>query len=122
MLKGLFKAFAVFLFILSGFSASASDSPGNKPQATLNTASFLHHQTANNTDNNPFNYESIVNSIPVQVINVQQQRVVHFWQVIKPDFGGCVITVSYLNFICGQGNSQLSQFRKLIIFPFHVFW
>jgi hypothetical protein len=120
MQKRLFKITALLLFIFSGHFASGSNkSFVNYPENTKK-ATFLKESLSKNP-HNPYNYECIVNTLPLQ-LNLQQHRNVHFWQVVNNGPHTYTITVKYLNFICGQGNSELSLFRKLILFPFHVFW
>lgn len=115
-----FKITIFFLFVFSGcFAYAGNISINNLHKDHKKAASFK--ESVNKNPFNPYNYECIVNNVPVQ-INLPQQRTVHFWQVIKNGPNTYIITVTYLNFICGQGNSELSRFRKLILFPFHVFW
>ena len=116
----LLKITTIFLLVFTGFFVSASNNSQNNTHKSFKKA-VLFKESVNNNPYNPYNYECIVNSVPVQ-LNVQQHRNVHFWQVINSGPNTYIITVQYLNFICGQGNSELSRFRKLILFPFHVFW
>jgi hypothetical protein len=117
----LFKITALLLFVFSGYFSSASDILHNNRQEDLKKKSFLNESFHKNPDF-PYNYEFIINSTPAQVINVQQLRNVHFAQVINISQNTSTIAVRHLNFICGRGNSQLSRFRKLILYPFHAFW
>jgi hypothetical protein len=117
----LFKIIAFFFLIFSGYSASAGDILHNNYQEKSKKTSFV-KETVNKLPRSPFNYEFIINNIPVQFSNVQQARTVHFAQFIYNNPATYNITVKYLNFICGRGNSELSRFRKLILYPFHAFW
>ena len=117
----LFKIIAFFFLIFSGYFASATDFTHNNYQEKSKKAFFL-KESLNKIPQSPFNYEFIISSIPVQFSNVQQTRTVHYAQFIYNSPNTYHITVRYLNFICGQGNSELSRFRKLILFPFHAFW
>lgn len=115
-----FKIITFFLLVFTGFFASAHDNPGKTYQLSTKNPAFI-HETVNHNPYSPFNYESIITSVPVQ-INVQQHRTVHFWQVLNSGPNSYTISVRYLNLICGRGNHGLSRFRKLMLFPFHVFW
>lgn len=116
-----FKIIAFFFLIFSGYSASAGDILHNNYQEKSKKISFV-KESVNKLPRSPFNYEFIINSIPVQFSNVQQARTVHCAQFIYNSPTTYNVTVKYLNFICGRGNSELSRFRKLILYPFHAFW
>jgi hypothetical protein len=117
----LFKIIAFFFLISSGYFASANGILHNKYKDKSQKVSFF-KESLNKLPRSPFNYEFIINSIPVQFSNVQQVRTVHYAQFIYNSPNTYNVTVRYLNFICGRGNSELSRFRKLILFPFHAFW
>ncbi len=120
MQNRLFKTIALFLFTFSGYFASGHDIFCNKSQIESKKVAFF-KESINKSPYNPYDYECLVNNVRLQ-INLPQARTVHFWQVINNGSNTYTITVTYLNLICGQGNSELSRFRKLILFPFHVFW
>ncbi|MGZ3872416.1 MAG: hypothetical protein ACXVJD_05840 [Mucilaginibacter sp.] len=117
----LFKLTALLFIAFSGYFASAADILHNKYQERSEKSTLL-KESINKNPANPFNYEFIINRVPVQLINGQQYRTVHFAYSINDNTNTSTITVRYLNFICGRGNSELSRFRKLILFPFHAFW
>jgi len=117
----LFKITALFFLIFCGFSASANDILHNTSVKSANKGTFI-TQSVNKNPYSPFNYEFIINTPPIQSLNAQQFRLVHFSYSINTNPSTYILSVKYLNFICGRGNSQLSRFRKLILFPFHAFW
>jgi len=118
MVNRLYQFTALIFFLFSGFSASGRGglyhiNHKEEKKASLSTASPNHH---------PFNYEYSLNNVPLPVINVQQHRGAHSLQGFyhSPNFFS--IGIKYITFSCGRGTSQLSRFRKLILFPFHAFW
>ena len=117
----LFKITALFFLIFSGYFASAAHILHNTSDKSTNKNAFF-TKSINKSPYSPYNYEFIINSPPSQLLNAQQYRSVHFFHSINNSPNTYIITVKYLNFICGRGNSQLSRFRKLILFPFHAFW
>jgi hypothetical protein len=116
----IFKIAPLFLLIFPGFFASSSEITQNNHQKSFKSGAFV-KESVNKNPYNPYNYDCIVNTVSVQ-INVPQHRNVHFWKVVNCSPNTYITTVQYLNFICGRGNRELSRFRKLILFPFHVFW
>jgi len=121
MQNRLFKLSALFIFILSAFYARGNDVLHKKTDLSSKKIVILKESIKKNPDY-PFNYEFILNNAPPQVLNIQQHRVIHFSHGINNRPSTYTISVSYLNFVCGQGNSELSHFRRLILFPFHDFW
>lgn len=121
MQNRLFKVFAPFLLTLVAFYANGNDisrkNNENKPKTVIILKESLKHSTSP-----PFNYDLILNNAPPQVLNVQQHRLLHFSHGINDRSSAYTVSVRYLNFICGRGNSELSHFRRLILFPFHDFW
>ncbi|ASU35058.1 hypothetical protein MuYL_3173 [Mucilaginibacter xinganensis] len=117
----LFKIIAILFLSFIGYSASANAFLHDNRQEKLKKTLFV-KESVNKIPRSPFNYEFIINSIPVQFSNLQQGRTVHYAQFIYTAPNTYNIAVRYLNFICGRGNSELSWFRKLILFPFHAFW
>jgi hypothetical protein len=118
MVNRLYKFFALVFLLFSGFSASAKGGLYHIDQKEGKKTSL---KTAN-PNSHPYNYEYSINSVPFPVINVQQHRGAHSLQgfFYSPCFYS--IGIKYVTFICGRGTSQLSRFRKLILFPFHAFW
>ena len=112
--------FTAFIFLLfSGFSASARGVSFHFNHKDEKKAAIR----AANPNHKPFNYEYSIDNIPVQIINVQQQhRGTHSLHAFYHDPAFYAVGIKYLNFICGFGTSELSRFRKLILFPFHAFW
>ena len=121
MQNRLFKISALFILLFTAFYASGNNDLHKKDDLTSKKVVTLKESIKKNPDY-PFNYELILNNAPVQVLNIQQHRVLHFSHGINNRPSTYTISVSYLNFICGQGNSELSHFRRLILFPFHDFW
>lgn len=121
MVNRLYKLTALIFLLFSGFSVSArgglyhfSHKEENKSTVSATTAHHLPY--------NPFNYELILNNVPVQIINLQQHRGAHSLQGLYTSPNFLTIQIKYLSFICSGGSSELSLFRKLILFPFHDFW
>ena len=117
----LFKVIAFIFFIFSGYFASAGNILRNNYEERSKKISFV-KGSLNKFPYSPFNYEFIINRTPVQLSNLQQVRNVHYAQGVNNNQNTYNITVRHLNFVCGRGNSELSRFRKLILFPFHAFW
>ena len=115
MQNRLFKIIAIFIFMFSGFYASASDILHEKSGDTHKNI-FTLKESIKKNPYYPFNYEFILNNAPPQPLNIPQHRVVHFSHGINNRLSTYTISVNHLNFICGQGNSELSRFRKLILF------
>jgi hypothetical protein len=118
MVNRLYKLIALFFLLFSGHLASAKGGlyhyyHKNTKKTTV-SATIPHH--------NPFSLEFVLNNVPAPVINVQQHRGAHSLQAFVSTPGSYTIRFKYLDFICGLGTSKLSQFRKLILFPFHDFW
>ena len=121
MQNRLFKISALLILIFVAFYARGSEILHKKYNNESKNVFVLKESLKTNPDY-PFNYESILTNAPAQVLNIQQHRVIHFSHGINNRPSAYTIAVSYLNFICGQGNSELSHFRRLILFPFHDFW
>jgi len=121
MQNRLFKISALFILIFVAFNARSNDVLHKKYDHELIKALILKESLKKNPYY-PFNYEFILSNAPAQVLNIQQHRVAHFSHGINNRPSTYIISVSYLNFVCGQGNSELSHFRRLILFPFHDFW
>jgi len=117
----LFKVSTAFLLIFISFYADGKDTARKNDVNKPKTATTLRESLKRNL-NSPFNYDIILNNAPVQVFNIQHHRLLNFSHGINNRSSAYIISVSYLNFICGQGNSELSHFRRLILFPFHDFW
>jgi hypothetical protein len=111
----------LLFFTFIAFYASGNDILHKKSGDKYKKVLIIKESLKKNPDF-PFNYDLILNNAPVQVLNIQQHRVIHFSHGVNNRLSTCTVTVSYLNFICGQGNSELSHFRRLILFPFHAFW
>jgi len=71
---------------------------------------------------NPFNFEFILNNAAPKILNTSQHRSVQFSYGVNNRPAAHTISAKFLNFTCGPGNSRLSHFRRLILFPFHDFW
>jgi hypothetical protein len=118
MFNSLYRFTAVIFLLFSGLSASArgglyhASHKGDKKTSV--SATTNHHS--------PYSYDYSLNNVPVQIINLQQHRGSHSLPFLYTSPNFYTIHVKYLNFICGRGTSELSRFRKLILFPFHAFW
>ena len=121
MQNRLFKILALFILLFAALYARGNEVLHKKEDLTSKKIVTLKESIKKNPDY-PFNYELILNNAPAQVLNIQQHRVLHFSHGINNRPSTYTISVSYLNFACGQGNSELSHFRRLILFPFHDFW
>ncbi|WP_183557738.1 hypothetical protein [Mucilaginibacter sp. SP1R1] len=118
MINRLYQFTALFFLLFTGFSASARGGLYHTNKKEDKKTSVR----AANPNHQPSNYEYSINSIPLQVINVQQHRGAHSLHGFYHAPGLFSVGFKYLNFICGSGTSELSRFRKLILFPFHAFW
>jgi len=121
MLKKLYKYIALFFPLLTGYYVSgkevvshfkASSISKSRPSTILSSL----------RPNRNSHVNIISNFIPVQLVNFQQHKTVHSVQGVPNRFNSSFIYLKYLNFICGYGTSELSRYRKLILFPFHAFW
>jgi hypothetical protein len=121
MVNRLYRFTALIFLLFPGFSASARGGlyhiSHKEDKKTSISATTAHHPPYN-----PFNYEYILNNVPIQIINLQQHRGAHSLQGLFTSPNFLTIQIKYLSFICGGGSSELSRFRKLILFPFHNFW
>jgi hypothetical protein len=118
MVNGLYKFFALIFLLFTGFTSSGRGIIYHINQKNNKEASIR----AANPGHNPYNYEYNLDNAPFQGINIQQHRGAHSSQAFYSIPGVYSVGIKYLNFICGTGTSQLSRFRKLILFPFHAFW
>lgn len=118
MANRLYQFTAVIFLLFSGFSVSAGriECHFNHKEAKKTTV------RAANPNHSPLNYEYSINNASLQIINVQQHRGTHSLHAFYHDPAFYSVGIKYLNFICGFGTSELSRFRKLILFPFHAFW
>jgi len=116
----LFKTTALLLLILAGYFASASDNSRIK-EAISSKKLASGNESLQKNPNFPFNYEFTIVNAPVQIVNVQSHRTVHFNQVIHNKPNTYTISIKCFNAIGRQTNCGLSRFRKLILFPFHAF-
>jgi len=117
MFKNIFKLSVIILLFLSGYFIFAKANPvvptNSHPHKQASIASARHNavqQFAN------------INGTPIQIANFQRHKTVHFIKCINSRLNVAVIRISYIHFICGTYSSELARFRKLILFPFHVFW
>lgn len=118
MISRLYRFIVTIFLLVSGLSASARGGLyhiNHKESKKTSVSAAVNHHT-------PFNYDYSLNNAPVQVINLQQHRGPHSLPFLYTSPNFYTIHVKYLNFICGRGTSELSRFRKLILFPFHAFW
>ncbi|SEO31100.1 hypothetical protein SAMN05192574_10724 [Mucilaginibacter gossypiicola] len=117
MVNRLYKLIALLFLLFCGFRASAKGGLYHyyhkTTKKTTVSATIPHH--------NPL-LEFVINNIPAPVINVQQHRGAHSLQAFVATPGSYTIRFKHLDFTCGLDTSKLSQFRKLILFPFHDFW
>jgi len=118
MVNRLYQFTALLFLIFTGFSASGREELYNNNHTKGKNASF---STAN-PNHHPINYDFSINNVPMQVINVQQHRGSHSLQGLYHSPIFLSVAIKYVTFICGSGSSELSRFRKLILFPFHAFW
>jgi len=118
MFKSLFKLVPLLFLLLSGYFSCAKANPVHiKASYPQKHASFK-KAPAKNTG------EQLVNNngIPAQIVNFQRHKTVHYVQHVLARFNQSVSYIKYLDLICGRYSSELSLHRKLILFPFHVFW
>lgn len=118
MINRIYQFTVAFFLLFSSFSASGKEKihynhPTKNKNASFSTASDYHH---------PINYDFSINNVPVQLINVQQHRGSHSPQALYHSPIFLSVAIKYVTFVCGSGSSELSRFRKLILFPFHAFW
>ena len=118
MFKRLFKLFSIIILLLSGhFVHAKTNSLHCVKKNQLKHASFASapaHDANREIKNN--------SGFPVQIVNLQRHKTVHFIQYMYTRHTESVAYIRYLIFTCGPYDSELSLFRKLILFPFHVFW
>jgi hypothetical protein len=119
MSKGHFRLIVLFLVTFSGtiskLNAFSLNNNFNsyKKHASFSAVTKKHSQEYQLISNN---------SIPVQLINFQRHKTGHFIHGINKRSGESASFTKYLNIACKGYSSGLSLFRKLILFPFHVFW
>jgi hypothetical protein len=118
MINRLYQFTALFFILFCGFEASAKGGlyhvdHKNEKKASLRAATI---------HNSPFSYEYNPNNVLEQIINVQQHRGAHTLHAFYYDPYFYNTGGKYSDFICGLGTSELSRFRKLILYPFHGFW
>lgn len=118
MINRLCKIIALFFLLFYGFSASAKGALYHYSQK-IEKKSTISAKTAHH---NPLSLEYLYNNTAVPLINLQQHRGAHSFHYFFTSFNVHTIRVKYLNLICGYGSSELSRFRKLILYPFHAFW
>ena len=117
----LFKIIGIIIPLLFGLYCTGKSQLHKNPPNESRKLRFI-SKSVNNTPNHPFNYELILSRAPAPIINVPQTRNIYFSCGLNNRLSTYTIFVNYLNFICGRGNSELSHFRRLILFPFHDFW
>jgi hypothetical protein len=118
MVNRLYKLSALFFLLFSGFSVHGRGGLYHINRKNERKAII----SATTLQNNPLNYEYILNNIPMQVINLQQHRGAHSLHAFTANPNFYTIRLKYINFVCGGSSSELSRFRKLILYPFHAFW
>jgi len=118
---GLFQIIFLFSISISGFYCAGKEVSHNNFTYDSKNLRFT-SKSLNKSRDCPYNYELILARSSNPIINVLQHRNIHFSQGVNNRPNTYTISVNYLNFICGQGNSELSHFRRLILFPFHDFW
>jgi hypothetical protein len=118
MFKNIFKLPVLILLFLSGYFLFAKASPvipnNSHPHKQASIASAAHHNAGQEL--------AATNGTPIQIASFQRHKTVHFIKCINSRFNVAVIRIRYIHFICGTYSSELARFRKLILFPFHVFW
>jgi len=118
MFKRLFKLNVLLFMLLGGYFIYAKSNPVHVKASSSQNHASLKKAPAKNTG------EQLVNNsgIPAQIVNFQRHKTVHYVQHVLARFNQSVSYIKYLHFICGRYSSELSLHRKLILFPFHVFW
>nr|WP_183573891.1 hypothetical protein [Mucilaginibacter sp. X5P1]MBB6137716.1 hypothetical protein [Mucilaginibacter sp. X5P1] len=118
MFKNIFKLPGIILLFLSGYAIFAKANPpvpnNSHPHKQASFASAVQHSPGQEFVN--------TNGTPLQIASLQRHKTVHSIKCINSQFNIAVIQIKYIHFICGTYISELSRFRKLILFPFHVFW
>jgi len=118
MFKKLFKLNATIFLLLCGYFIYAAAIPSH-------TNSSYHQKHASFTPASAHvpDQQLVNNSgVPVQVFNFQRHKTVHYTQCIYTWLNTPGTYFKYLDHTCGRYSSEFSLFRKLILFPFHVFW
>lgn len=115
------KFIACYLLIAAGYLSHASDNLYNNHNESSKNFVFQKESVHNNPFN-PYNFELLLNNAAPKILNAPQHRTIQFSQWFSNRPSAHTISVEFLNSICGRGNSKLSHFRRLILFPFHVFW
>lgn len=118
MLKWHFRLFTlIFLLFAGNFAKATAFRLDNKKPYEKN------HSSISSISKKYKDYQLInCNNAPIQVTNLPRHRSVHFLQCIYSKLKESTNYNKYLTFTCGEYSSGLSHFRKLILFPFHVFW
>ncbi|SDS64852.1 hypothetical protein SAMN05216490_1542 [Mucilaginibacter mallensis] len=118
MFKNIFKLPVIILLFLSGYVIFAKANPpvsnNSHPHKQASFARAICHSPGQEFAN--------INSTPLQIASLQRHKTVHSIKCIDSLFNVAVIQIKYIHFICGTYSSELSRFRKLILFPFHAFW
>lgn len=117
----LFKIVILILGTISGLYCHGKEILNNKSSYTAKKLSFS-PKSLNKSKDYPFNYELILTRAANPILNTPQHRTGYSSQALNSRLSTYTISLNYLNFVCGQGNSELSHFRRLILFPFHDFW
>lgn len=117
----LFKIIAILLSTISAIYCYGKELWHNKSTYERTHLTFS-SKSLNKNQHYPLNYDFLLTKPPVQLLNAQHYRSLHYAQGLNNRPSTYTISVNYLNFICGRGNSELSHFRRLILFPFHDFW
>jgi hypothetical protein len=117
----LFKIIIVIFAIITAINFYVKEFHVDKTTYRRKNLSFSSKYLDKNP-NYPFNYDFLLTRPPVQLLSAQHYRSTHYAQGLYNRLNTYTISVNYLNFICGRGNSGLSHFRRLILFPFHDFW
>jgi len=117
----LFKILICFILAFVGYFSHINVYASNNSNINVKKFSFQNESVHNNPFN-PCNFELILNNAAPKLLNTPQHRIVQFSHGVSNRPTAHTISVKFLNFICGRGNSRLSHFRRLILFPFHDFW
>jgi len=117
----LFKILPCFILAYVGFFSHTNAYSHDNSNFYVKKFSFQ-NESIHNNPLSPFNFELILNNAAPKILNTPQHRTVQFSQWVNNRPTAYTISVKFLNYICGRGNSRLSHFRRLILFPFHDFW
>ena len=118
MFKKCFRLIVYIFLLFSGHFVHA-----NALIVHSNQSSTKKHASFSSISKNDREYQLLNSSnTPIQVTNLPRHKSVHYLQFLQTGVYESAAYNKYLTFTCGEYSSGLSLFRKLILFPFHVFW